>query len=369
MERAIYTLILAAGIPLLAPELAAQAPSEPFKLGTFDSRGHIFVGAVLGDSLVIDLPAANEHLQGQGQPGWVTLPMAQDMRELIGRYAFDGLRQRLYRIVNEVSGRTRAGESLRYVHDLESLDILPPISNPETMLNAAVNYRAHAEEMRNRPGNRPPAAEDDPPPTSRSIPGIWERAPDDTRHNPYLFIKPRTAIIGHGDAIRMPPGRDRLDWECELAIVIGRTASYVSVDDADEYIFGYTIETDVSDRGGRGDGRHGSDWLIGKGHDSYAPLGPFIVPKEFIGDPMNLAIKFTLNDQVMQDSNTGYMWHNVYELVHFASNILTLQPGDVISTGSPSGVGAGRNPPVFMKKGDTAISWIEGIGTLTNPVR
>ena len=186
---------------------------------------------------------------------------------------------------------------------------------------------------------------------------------------PVLFGKATTSLSGPFDPVVLPRGGEKCDWEVELAIVIGRTASYVSVDDADEYIFGYTIETDVSDRGGRGDGRHGSDWLIGKGHDSYAPLGPFIVPKEFIGDPMNLAIKFTLNDQVMQDSNTGYMWHNVYELVHFASNILTLQPGDVISTGSPSGVGAGRNPPVFMKKGDTAISWIEGIGTLTNPVR
>lgn len=364
MTRAIYTLIFAAGIPLLASDLAAQASAEPFKLGTFDSGGHTFVGAVLGDSLVIDLPAANAHLERQA--GWVTLPMAQDMRELIGRYAFDGLRQRIYGIVNEVNSRTRAGENLGYIHDVASLDILPPLDNPETMLNAAVNYRAHAEEMRNRAGSAPAAAPTDP---SRSMPGIWERAADDDRQNPYLFLKPRTAIIGHGDAIRMPPGRERLDWECELAVVIGRRASHVSVDDAGEYIFGYTIETDVSDRGGRGDRRHGSDWLVGKGHDTYAPLGPFIVPKEFVGDPMNLAIKFTLNDQVMQDSNTGYMWHNVYELVHYASNILTLRPGDVISTGSPSGVGAGRNPPVFMKKGDTAVSWIEGIGTLTNPVR
>jgi hypothetical protein len=177
MRRAIYTFILAAGIPLLVSDLAAQASSQPFKLGTFDSGGRTFVGAVLGDTLVIDLPAANAHLQRQS--GWVTLPMARDMRELIGRYAFDGLRERIYGIVNEVNGRTRAGERLRYVHDLESLDILPPIDNPETMLNAAVNYRAHAEEMRNRPGNigrtprrcaTVPATRRPPPPPTRPDP-------------------------------------------------------------------------------------------------------------------------------------------------------------------------------------------------------
>ena len=167
----------------------------------------------------------------------------------------------------------------------------------------------------------------------------------------------------------MPPKREKLDWESELAIVIGKTASHVSIENAADYIFGYTIEHDVSDRNGRDDGRHGSDWLIGKGHDTFAPMGPFIVPKEFIADPMDLDLKFMLNDQVMQDSNTKFMIHNVYELVHFASNIITLQPGDVLSTGSPSGVGSGRNPPIFMKKGDKAICQIEGIGTLTNPIQ
>lgn len=362
MRGAIYTLMLAAGIPLLARELPAQA-QQPFKLGRFESGGHVFVGAVLNDAWVVDLPAANQQLQRQS--GWDGMAMPADMKELIDRYMSDGLRERIYRIVNEVSRRSAAGESLAYAHALDAVDILYPIDKPETMLNAAVNYRAHAEEMRNRSGNAPAAAEDAP----QSIPGIWERKPGDTRQNPYLFLKPRTALIGDGDAIRMPPGRERLDWECELAVVIGRTASHVSVAAANDHIFGYTIEVDVSDRGGRGDRRHGSDWLIGKGHDTYAPMGPFIVPKEFIGDPMDLDLKFTLNDKVMQDSNTSYMWHNVYELVHYASNILTLRPGDVISTGSSSGVGAARNPPVFMKKGDTAHSWIEGIGTLVNPVR
>ncbi len=349
MKRAWLALFIVAEV------LSAQTPSDqiPFKLGTFELDGRQFVGAVVRDSTVVDLSKADE------------LFRALDMRALIERYEPDGLRRRVYQIVNEVDRALRAGETAAYVHDLQSLEVRPPIMYPETMLNAAVNYKAHQEEMASRREVLGPSDAEAP----ESIPHIWERKPGDTRHNPYLFPKPRTAIIADGENIRMPPGRDELDWECELAVVIGRPASRVSIEEANDYIFGYTIENDVSDRAGRGDGRHGSDWLIGKGHDTYAPMGPFIVPKEFIGDPMNLAIKFTLNGEVMQDSNTSYMWHSVYELVHYASNILTLRPGDVIATGSPSGVGAGRDPPVFMKKGDTAVSWSEGIGTLTNKVK
>jgi len=161
-------------------------------------------------------------------------------------------------------------------------------------------------------------------------------------------------------------GADRQVPGCELAIVIGRTASRVSIDQARDYIFGYTLENDVSDRNGRADGRHGSDWFIGKGHDTFAPLGPYLVPKEFVPDPQKLAIKFTLSGKVMQDSSTERMTHNVYELVSFVSHILTLKPGDIIATGSPAGVGAARG--VFMKAGDLAVCTIDRIGTLTNPV-
>ena len=338
--------------------LPAQMTSEqlPFKLGTFEKDGREFVGAVVRDAMVIDLLQANQILQRRSD--WVELPMAEDMKSLIARYDY-GLKRRVYEIVNAVE---RMADRPAYVHELASLKILPPISNPQTMLNAAVNYRAHAEEMSQGQPPAPPASE-----TSQSIPGIWERPPGDERHNPYFFLKPAAAIIGDGDMIEPPPS-GKLDWECELTAVIGKTAKNVSIADAGDYIFGYTIENDISDRGGRGDNRHGSDWLIGKGHDTMAPLGPFIVPKEFVGDPMDLDVKFTLNGQVMQDSNTSYMWHNIYELVHFGSSIITLQPGDLIATGSPSGVGAGRNPPVFMKPGDTAVNWIENIGTLTNKV-
>jgi 2-keto-4-pentenoate hydratase/2-oxohepta-3-ene-1,7-dioic acid hydratase in catechol pathway len=232
------------------------------------------------------------------------------------------------------------------------------------MLNAAVNYTEHETEMAGRPAAAP-ATSSNPP---RSAPGLWERRPDDTRHNPYLFPKSRTALIADGETIRVPPGRDQIDWECELAVVVGRRASRVPLDRAADYVFGYTLENDVSDRGGRGDSRHGSDWLVGKSHDTFAPLGPFIVPKEFVKDPQKLRIQFSLSGTLMQDSSTERMTHNVYEMLQYASNILTLQPGDVIATGSPAGVGSARNPPIYMKPGDEAVCTIESIGTLRNPV-
>jgi 2-keto-4-pentenoate hydratase/2-oxohepta-3-ene-1,7-dioic acid hydratase in catechol pathway len=214
------------------------------------------------------------------------------------------------------------------------------------------------------PGNEPGAAL----PGTVSAPGIWERRADDRRWNPYMFLKAPSAVIADGESVRLPVGRTQIDWECELAVVIGKTAARVSSADAASYIFGYTIENDVSDRGGRGDSRSGSDWLIGKSHDTFAPLGPFIVPKEFVADPRNLSIRFTLNGETMQQGSTAAMIHDVFEQVQYASNILTLRPGDVLATGTPPGVGSGRKPPIFLKAGDKMACTYEGVGTLRNDV-
>jgi 2-keto-4-pentenoate hydratase/2-oxohepta-3-ene-1,7-dioic acid hydratase in catechol pathway len=259
------------------------------------------------------------------------------------------------------------------VYGLSTLKTLPPIVYPTTMINVALNYREHAQEMAGlnsgppalTPGGPAPGAA---PPGTRSASGIWERAAGDARWNPYMFLKSPAAVIANGEAIRLPPGRDQVDWECELGVVIGRRAARVPVARASDYIFGYTIENDVSDRGGRGDDRYGSDWLIGKSHDTFAPMGPFIVPKEFAGDPRKLAVKFTLNGRLMQDATTALMIHDVFEQVAYASSIITLRPGDVIATGSPAGVGSARKPPIFFKPGDVAACAYEGVGTLTNPV-
>ena len=148
-----------------------------------------------------------------------------------------------------------------------------------------------------------------------------------------MFLKAPSAIIAHGEAVRLPANRTQIDWECELGLVVGKTATNVAPSEAADYIFGYTLELDVSDRDGRGDTRYGSDWLIGKSRDTFAPMGPFITPREFVNDPTNMGITFVLNGNVMQESNTNLMIHNVFEQVAYASNILTLLPGDVIATG------------------------------------
>lgn len=357
--RRMFPAILAAFFAAAVVSAQAPPPAVPFKLGTFEHGGRTFVGLVVGDKLVADLAEANAAFE-RDTAGAPRVTMPPDMKTLIARYDEGGIRPRLAALARAMSATPRPA----YVRQLEAVRVRPPIMYPMTMLNAAVNYEEHAAEMsRAGGGGAAPAAKVPDP-----IPGLWNRRPGDTRHNPYFFLKPPAVVIADGEPIRLPPGRDRIDWECELAVVIGRTAARVPVERAADYIFGYTLENDVSDRGGRGDGRHGSDWLIGKGHDTFAPLGPFIVPREFVANPQKLAIRFTLSGKVMQDSNTDRMTHDVYELVSFGSHILTLRPGDVISTGSPAGVGTARETPIYFKPGDVSVCSIESIGTLTNPV-
>ena len=354
----------AAVLVLVASTMDARGSAEErlaFKLGSFERSGKRFVGVVVRDALVIDLAAADAALQ----PGSGRLGPPTDMKDAIARYDSE-LRARIRTVIDQTLKRTPRPD---YVVDLASVKTLPPILYPTTMLNVAVNYREHGREMAGRTTNPSGASEPGTaPPGTASMPGIWERKPDDARWNPYMFVKLPSAVIASGEAIRIPQGRTQIDWECELGVVIGREARRVDVAHAADSIFGYTLENDVSDRGGRGDTRHGSDWLVAKSHDTFAPLGPFVVPKEFVADPQQLAIRFTLNGQLMQDASTASMIHDVYELVAYASHITTLRPGDVIATGTPPGVGSGRTPPVFLKPGDQTTCSYEGIGTLVNPV-
>ena len=188
---------------------------------------------------------------------------------------------------------------------------------------------------------------------------------------PYLFLKPsRGAVIGHGDRVVLPYGRDRIDWEVELGTVIGRTAKYVSAASAQDYIFGYTVTIDISDRGGRPPGGNPltSDWFVGKGHDTFAPMGPWIVPKEFYGDPMQkLRQSLTVDGEQMQEARAGDMIHTLYELVEYASSIVTLYPGDVINNGTSGGTGAGtavRGAQRFLQPGENIVAAIDDIGEL-----
>ncbi len=333
---------------------AKEGPDVPYKLGTFEKDGKAFMGLVLRDTQVVDIAQANAAFQA-GNASAAKLAVPDDLKALIAQYDA-GWKDRLAAIAKAIP----ADGAPAFVAAFEGLKALPPI-RPSLILNAGGNYTEHTAGIaaqQQRAGARPEAAV-----KAVAAPGIWERKPDDTRDNPYLFQKSPTVVAGANDPILMPRGRTNIDFECEFAVVIGKTAKYVPIDRAADHIFGYTIQIDVSDRGGRGDRKMGgSDWLIGKNHDTFGPLGPVIVPKEFLKDAMNTRHTFTLNGEVMQDSNTSRMDHNIHELLHYASNILTLAPGDIISGGSPAGTNIERAEPRWMRAGDSAVCSIEGIG-------
>lgn len=352
-----FVALVAISVPaIVSAQFGPDAASaEPFKLGTFEVDGAQRIGIVLRDQLIVELDAANEELQRD--PRYPNVTMPDDMTALIGQYEY-GLKFRLYEIVTDLVNNASLEGSARpgFVHDLDDVRTLAPLM-PGKMLNAAVNFYSHVAEA-NTPEEQRAAAE-----RRRASRGI-----------PYLFIKPTEgAVIGQGDAVVIPYGRDRIDWEVELAIVIGRTAKYISAADAENYIFGYMVSIDISDRGGRPpDSRPGSDWLVGKGHDTFAPLGPWIVPKEFYGDPMvRLSQRLEVDGDVMQEAGPGDMIHSIYELLEYGSSIVTLFPGDVVNNGTSGGTGAGtavRGVQQFLQPGQTIVASIEGIGTLTLPV-
>jgi 2-keto-4-pentenoate hydratase/2-oxohepta-3-ene-1,7-dioic acid hydratase in catechol pathway len=264
-----------------------------------------------------------------------------------------------------------AGDAQRqapaFAFQLSQVKTLVPLPDPDAILMAARNYAEHANEMAQAGRTLGTTTVIDEK-VRVGIPGLWTRQGTDQRGNPYLFPKLKSSLIADKETIVLPPGRGKIDYECELVAVIGRPAKRVPLDRALDYVFGYMAMTDVSDREDRADGRYGSDWLISKSYDTFGPSGPFIVPAAFVGDPQNLRIRYTLNGAVMQDDTTALMIHTVRDLVHYASNVSTLRPGDLLGTGTPGGVGEGRTPPVYLKAGDTSVCSIDTIGTLTNPV-
>jgi 2,4-didehydro-3-deoxy-L-rhamnonate hydrolase len=211
-----------------------------------------------------------------------------------------------------------------------------PIPRPGKVIAVGLNYRDHAAES------------DSPLPES-----------------PILFAKWSTCLVPNGAAVVLPPGVDQADYEAELAVVIGRTATNVRADDALDFVSGYLALNDVSDREAQ---MKDGQWSRAKSYDTFGPVGPIFVPASEIPDPQQLAISCDLNGQRMQDSNTSYMIFGVRELIEFISARITLEVGDVISTGTPDGVGAFRPEPVFLKPGDEMTVTIEGIGSLTNPI-
>jgi len=177
---------------------------------------------------------------------------------------------------------------------------------------------------------------------------------------PIIFMKASSAIVGPDDDVLIPRGSVKTDWEVELGVVIGKTAKYVSEDEALDYVAGYCVAHDVSERGFQTE-RQGQ-WTKGKSCDTFGPIGPWLVTKDEITDPQNLKMWLTVNGKTMQNGSTKTMVYGVKYLVSYLSQFMSLHPGDIISTGTPPGVGLGMKPPVFLKAGDVVELGIEGMG-------
>jgi 2-keto-4-pentenoate hydratase/2-oxohepta-3-ene-1,7-dioic acid hydratase in catechol pathway len=211
-----------------------------------------------------------------------------------------------------------------------------PVPRPGKVLAIGLNYRDHAEE------------------SGQPIP-----------QRPVVFAKASTCIVGPGDAIHIPRVSRAVDWEAELCFVIGKTARYAKAADAGQYVAGYTIGNDVSVRDWQ---FHSPTWMMGKSFDTHGPLGPYLVTPDEAGDVANLDIKLFVNGEQKQSSNTGQLIFGVGEIIEYLSAGMTLEPGDVVFTGTPAGVGGTRQPPEFLKAGDTVRVEISGLGVLENPV-
>jgi 2-keto-4-pentenoate hydratase/2-oxohepta-3-ene-1,7-dioic acid hydratase in catechol pathway len=224
----------------------------------------------------------------------------------------------------------------------DDVAFLPPVPAP-TVYCAGANYVDHIEEMT---GVRPTPGEG----------------------SPYHFLVPGGTLGAHGQVVHTPPGCTQLDWEVELAVVIGRRAENVRAADALTYVAGYAVANDISmrDFAMRPDTPFGVDWLRSKGYAGCLPMGPAVVPARSVGDPQQVALKLWVGDELMQDSNTSEMLFGVAEQIEFLSGIVALLPGDVISTGTPAGVGFARGR--FLRPGDVLVAEIEGVGRLVNPV-
>ena len=207
----------------------------------------------------------------------------------------------------------------------------PPLLRPSKIVCVGLNYSKHAKES-----------------------GM------DVPEEPVLFFKASSAIIGPYDSIIIPKGSEKSDWEVELAIVIGNKASYVSEKDALSHVAGYVLHNDVSERSFQLE--RSGQWVKGKSCDTFAPIGPFIATPDEIGDPNNLNLWLKLNGEQMQNSNTSDFIFNIQQVVSYISQFMTLLPGDVISTGTPFGVGLGLNPPRYLKDGDVIELGIDGLG-------
>ena len=283
------------------------------KLASFEDNGRR-VGAVIGD-MILDISAARPF-------------MPSCIEELLRR----GLLPELQNLVDNASEIEK-----RHFKPIKGTRLYPPIQSPSKIVCLGLNYRGHAAEQKKEP-------------------------PD----HPILFAKAPSALAGPLDDIVIRPAVEAVDGEAELAVVIGREGTMIPQAEALNYVAGYMAMNDVSARTVQ---REDKQWFRAKSFDTFAPCGPWLVTPNEIGNPQSLAIRQKLNDVVMQESSTSEMIFTVAAIISFISSAMTLVPGDIISTGTPAGVGVYRNPPVFLKDGDVVTVEIERIGYLKNTVR
>ena len=275
------------------------------KLITFSYKNTISIGAIIGDEIIV----STDHI---------------DMISFLN--AGNAAKKAMLELIN--SGHNRI--------PLANIQLLAPITRPGKFLGIALNYVDHINETKL-----------------------------DKPEYPTFFTKQSSCVIADGQAIHRPIVSKKLDYEGELAFVIGKHCKNVPLEYAHQVIAGYTIVNDVSVRDWQ---MRSPTWTLGKSFDTHGPMGPWIVTADEIADPHNLNIKTWVGDELRQDSNTKHMIFNCYQMVEYLSKAMTLEAGDVISTGTPSGVGAKMKPRGYMKPGQIAKIEIEGIGILTNPV-
>lgn len=307
------------------------------RLLTFAIDGRTLLGVEV-DGQVVDLAAAYATIPTRAKEGPATLP--SDMLCFLwgGESAMAAARQvvALVEAAHQRGDRARgaAGEIIEY--PLAAGRVLAPISRPAKIICLGLNYADHAAE------------------TGHEKPKL-----------PILFTKFANAISGPGAPIVLTKASEKIDYEAEFAFVIGKTAKHVAEADALDYVAGYMMLNDVSARDLQ---TETSQWFRGKSPDTFAPTGPYLVTRDEVSDPHALDVKLWLNGQMMQSSNTRHLIFNVPFLVHHLSKTLTLEPGDIVSTGTPSGVGMAREPQVFLKAGDVVRIEIGNLGVLENPV-
>jgi 2-keto-4-pentenoate hydratase/2-oxohepta-3-ene-1,7-dioic acid hydratase in catechol pathway len=298
------------------------------KLAHYIKNGEVKVG-IVKNGFLFDVREASERLP---------LPIRKDLLtidQLLSAGAISSLQQVEEKVTGAPSGVP-----------VESVKLLSPVQNPEKIMLIAINYHSHSREQ----NVEPPTA-------------------------PYVFTRFRNALIGPGDPILLPKVSKKVDWEVELAVIIGKAGKYIAREDSMNHVAGYAISNDVSFRDFQystklPDGKTtlGLNWMKGKGLDSSFPLGPWLVTKDEIPNPHALEISLSVNGKQKQRFKTSDMIFKIESLIEYISAGITLQPGDVISTGTPEGVGAATSGP-FLKDGDIVEGSIDRIGTLSNPVK